>query len=283
MRRPFTAAAVQLCASADRDSNLERARALVHAAAAAGAELVALPEVFAWRGPKDQEIAHAEPITGPTVRWMRALARELRIHLVGGSFLERAGRDARAFNTSLVIGPSGRVLAAYRKIHLFDVDLPGQAPIRESATRKPGRSVVVARTPLATLGLSVCYDLRFPELYRRLVVAGAEVLLVPSAFTETTGRDHWETLLRSRAIENQCFVIAPDQVGRGPTGSCWGHSTIVDPWGRILAVAPDGDGFASAALDPAELERVRRVLPALRHARLSPAKGAGSCGRPTNR
>ncbi len=268
MRRPITAAAVQLCAGTDSAANLAQAESLVRSAAERGAELVVLPEVFAWRGPRDEEHLHGETLSGTTVRWLRGLARELHIHLVAGSILERAPRGGRAFNTSLVIGPQGRILASYRKIHLFDVDIEGAVSVRESDTRRPGRAPVVARTPLATLGLSVCYDLRFPELYRQLAFRGATVLLVPAAFTAFTGRAHWETLLRARAIENQCFVVAPNQTGVGPTGACWGHSAIIDPWGTTLSELGDEPGVAVATLDPAELARVRRSLPALTHVRL---------------
>jgi predicted amidohydrolase len=266
--KPFHAAAIQLCAGPDRDANLGRAEALVREAARRGAHLVALPEVFSWRGPRSQEPDRAEPIPGPTSRWMRGLARGLGIHLLGGSLLERPPHGRRAYNTSLLVAPSGRVLARYRKIHLFDVDIPGAVSVCESATRRPGRAPVAVSTPLGVLGLSICYDVRFPELYRRLVAAGAEVLLVPSAFTAPTGRAHWETLVRSRAIENQCYVIAPDQTGMGPNGECHGHSMIVDPWGRVLDVVESGDGVALARLEPEELARVRRVLPSLTHVRL---------------
>ena len=268
MRRSFLAAAVQLCAGTDRAANLARAEDLTRQAVRGGAELVVLPEVFAWRGPRDEEPRQGEPSGGPTVTWLRGLARELGIHLVGGSFLERVGRGARFYNTSLVIGPSGRILSSYRKIHLFDVDLPGAVTVKESDTRRPGRAPVVAHTALADLGLSVCYDLRFPELYRKLTMAGATVLLVPSAFTAFTGRAHWETLLRARAIENQCFVVAANQTGVGPTGACWGHSMIVDPWGTILDALGDEPGVALARIEPDELARVRRSLPALDHVRL---------------
>ncbi len=275
MRRPFIAAAVQLCAGTDRAKNLAQSEALVRNAAERGAELIVLPEVFAWRGPREEERLQAETLSGATVTWLRGLARELRVHLVAGSILERAARGGRAFNTSLLVGPNGRILASYRKIHLFDVDLPGAVTVRESDTRRPGRTPVLARTPLATLGLSVCYDLRFPELYRQLTFRGATVLLVPAAFTAFTGRAHWETLLRARAIENQCFVVAPNQTGVGPTGACWGHSAIIDPWGTVLAALGDEPGVAVAALDPAELRRVRRSLPALAHVRLLKPRAAG--------
>jgi predicted amidohydrolase len=190
----YLAAAVQMSSGADRAANLARAEVLVREAAGRGASLVVLPEVFAWRGPRGEEAAVAEPIPGPTTAMLAALARSLRIHLCAGSLLERAADETRAYNTSCLFDPQGTLLARYRKVHLFDVELPGRVSVRESATRAPGADVVAVATELGTLGLSVCYDLRFPELYRRLVRAGAEVLLVPSAFTFPTGAAHWEVL-----------------------------------------------------------------------------------------
>jgi deaminated glutathione amidase len=266
----YLAAAVQMSSGADRADNVARATALVRAAAARGARLVVLPEVFAWRGPRDGERASAEPIPGPTTETFAALARECHIHLCMGSVLEAAPDASRPFNTSCLIGPDGSLLARYRKLHLFDVDLPGRVAVAESATRAPGDAVVAVPTPLGTIGLSVCYDLRFPELYRRLVRAGAELLLVPSAFTFPTGAAHWEVLCRARAIENQCYVIAADQTGRSPSGHAdWGDSMIVDPWGRVLARAGDGEGIVVAEIDRAHLARIRRELPCLAHVRLA--------------
>jgi predicted amidohydrolase len=190
--------------------------------------------------------------------------------LCAGSWLEQSPTPGRAFNTSCVFGPDGALLARYRKIHLFDVEMPGQVEVRESATRAPGTDVVVAATPLGTLGLSVCYDLRFPELYRRLVQHGAELLLVPSAFTFPTGAAHWEVLLRARAIENQCWVLAANQTGRSPHGFAdYGNSMVVDPWGVVVARAGDGERVVVAEIDRERLRRIRRELPSLANARLS--------------
>src|SRR6266849_1251723 len=265
----YLAAAVQMSSGADRAANLARAEALVREAAGRRARLVVLPEVFAWRGASAEEAAADEPIPGPTTERLAALARELAIHLCAGSLLERAPGEARAYNTSCLFDPRGELVARYRKLHLFDVDLPGRVSVRESATRAPGAEVIAAPTELGTLGLSVCYDLRFPELYRRLMRAGAEVLLVPSAFTFPTGAAHWEVLCRARAIENQCYVVAPDQAGTSPHGFAdYGESLIVDPWGRVLARAGDGEGVITAEIDRAYLARVRRELPCLAHARL---------------
>jgi predicted amidohydrolase len=268
---PYLAAAVQMASGADREANLHRARALVRDAAGRGARLVVLPEVFAWRGQPGAEGGAAEPIPGPTSEAMARLASELGIHLCAGSFLEAGPGVGRAYNTSCLFDSYGRLVARYRKLHLFDVELPGRVSVRESDARAPGDEVVTAPTELGHLGLSICYDLRFPELYRRLVRAGAEILLVPSAFTFPTGAAHWETLCRARAIENQCYLIAPDQTGQSPHGfGDFGESLIVDPWGRVLARAGDGEGIAIAEIDLAYLARVRRELPCLTHARLLP-------------
>ena len=265
----FLAAAVQMSSGPDRVANLERAEALVREAARRGAALVVLPEVFAWRGPRTAEAGHVEAIPGPTTEIMAALARTCRVHLCAGSILEAIPGEQRAFNTSCLFGPDGSLLARYRKLHLFDVDLPGRVSVRESDSRAPGDEVVAVPAALGTLGLSICYDLRFPELYRRLARAGAEVLLVPSAFTFHTGSAHWDVLCRARAIENQCYVIAPNQTGMSPHGFAgWANSCIVDPWGRVLGRASDGEGVVLAEVDRAYLTRVRRELPCLGHARL---------------
>jgi predicted amidohydrolase len=266
----FLAAVVQMASGPRRDANLERAALLVREAARRGARLVVLPEVFAWRGPRDEEAAHAEPIPGPSTATMAAVARETGVHLLMGSILEQAPGDGRSFNTSCLLSPAGELLARYRKIHLFDVDLPGRVTVRESDVRTPGDQVVVTPTELGAIGLSVCYDLRFPELYRRQVRAGAELLLVPSAFTFTTGSAHWDVLCRARAIENQCYLLAANQTGASPHGFAdFGGSLIVDPWGAVVARATDGEGVALAEIDRGYLTRVRRELPCLTHVRLA--------------
>jgi len=265
----YLAAAVQMAASDDKQANLTEARHWVREAAAQGARLVVLPEVFIWRGPKQRERDSAEPIPGPTSEALSELARERRIYLLGGSILEATPGIDRAFNTSLLFDPGGRIIAKYRKIHLFDVDLANGVSLRESDTRAHGGDVVAVKTELGTLGLSVCYDLRFPELYRGLADQGAHVIFVPSAFTAFTGEAHWETLLRARAIENQAYVIAPDQFGKS-SGSfaCHGHSMIIDPWGNVAARLPNGTGVISAAIDMNHLNKVRADLPALKHRRI---------------
>src|SRR5205809_7022317 len=266
---PYVAAAVQMSSGPDRSVNLAGATELVREAAERGGRLVVIPEVFAWRGHRPQENENAERIPGPTTATLGALARELGIHLCAGSRTESVPGEARPFNTSCLFAPNGELIGRYRKLHLFDVDIPGRVSVRESETRAPGREVVTVPTAVGTLGLSVCYDLRFPELYRRLARGGAEILLVPSAFTFPTGAAHWEVLCRARAIENQCYLVAPDQTGTSPHGFAdWGESLIVDPLGRVLARPADGEGLVMAEIDPAYLARVRRELPALAHVRL---------------
>ncbi len=265
----YLAAAIQMTAGADKLANLERAERLVRVGAARGANLVALPEVFNWRGKRPEQAAAAETLDGESLSLMSRLARELRIHIAAGSITERAGDSARSYNTSVLLGPDGGRIAVYRKIHLFDVDLPGRVTVRESDSKLGGADVVCAETPLGAIGLSICYDLRFPELYRRLAFAGARIIMVPSAFTFPTGEAHWEPLVRVRAIENQAYVIAPAQFGPNLYGySDYGNSMIVDPWGRVLARAADQEGVVVAPIDLEYQDRVRSELPALKHARL---------------
>ena len=266
----FVAAAVQMVASDDKAANLAEAARWVRQAAAQGGRVVALPEVFIWRGNKKLEREFAEPIPGPTSTALGELARELGIFLLGASILESIPASAKAYNTSLLFDPSGNLLASYRKIHLFDVDLANGVSLRESDTREYGDGVVVADTELCKAGLSVCYDLRFPELYRDLAKRGAELIFVPSAFTAYTGQAHWEPLLRARAIENQVYIIAPDQFGKSAKSfETHGHSMIVDPWGKILAELSDGPGVITAEIDLDYLAKVRAELPALHHRRLT--------------
>ncbi len=260
------AAVVQLNSTNDKARNLGAAERLVRAAAADGAELVALPEKWNLLAAGEELLGGVESLDGPSLGAARGWARDLGIHLLAGSIPEQGPAD-KAFNTSVLIGPGGEDLAVYRKIHMFDVDVGGVA-YRESAHEEAGEEIVTAPLAEATVGLSVCYDLRFPELFRILAVRGARLLTVPSAFTATTGRDHWEVLLRARAIENQAFVLAPNQVGEAPPHfSSYGHSMIVDPWGEILVTAPDGECFVSAELDFAVQERVRKSLPSLANRR----------------
>jgi predicted amidohydrolase len=257
------AAAVQLNSNGDKDRNLARAERLVRAAAADGAEFIALPEKWNLLGGGEELVAGAEPLHGPSLNAARGWARDLGIHLLAGSISERGGEGEKASNTSVLIDPQGQDLAVYRKIHMFDVDAGGVS-YRESEFERPGAEPVLAQVAELTAGLTVCYDLRFPELFRILALRGARLIAVPSAFTLATGRDHWEVLLRARAIENQLFVLAPNQVGEAPPHySSFGRSLIVDPWGVVLATAPDEECFVAAELDFATLERVRDQLPSL--------------------
>jgi predicted amidohydrolase len=263
------AAVVQLSSTADAEGNLSRAERWIASAAGAGAELVALPENFPYLRREDSERNPlAQGLDGPIVQFLREQAKRHDIVLAGGTLPEAIPNDERVYNTSVVVDRDGSVRGVYRKIHLFDVAL-SDVGLQESKTVAPGTEIVVAETQVAVLGLSICYDLRFPELYRALISQGARVLLVPSAFTVPTGRDHWEVLLRARAIENQAYVLAAAQYGvHSETRRSYGRSMIIDPWGTVLATVPDGEGFAVAELDLERLERLRRELPALSNRRL---------------
>jgi deaminated glutathione amidase len=262
-------AALQMTSGPDVAANLEQARELLEQAQARGAALAALPENFSFMGLKDSEkrtIAEAEG-KGPAQEFLAATARRLRLWIVGGTVPLAAAADGRVAAASLVYNSDGERVARYDKIHLFDVDIPGRAEsYRESAHVAPGSRATVLDTPVGKLGLSVCYDVRFPELYRHLSAAGAQLLMVPSAFTSPTGRAHWETLLRARAIENLCYVVAPAQSGFHPSGrETYGDSMIVDYWGRVLQRVPRGRGCAVAEVDLARQAGVRETFPALIH------------------
>ena len=262
------AAAVQLQSTPDRDRNLETADRLTRAAAQAGAELIVLPEKWPALGTPEQTIAAAEPLDGPIAQWASAIAGELGVDLVAGSFTEHVPEDSRERNTSLHFGPDGELQATYRKIHMFDVEVGGRV-YKESEHEAPGDEIVLSQTADGTnLGLTICYDVRFPELYRILAVRGAEIVTVPAAFTFATTRDHWEVLLRARAIEGQAFVVAANQIGEHAPGiRSGGRSMIVDPWGVVLATAPDTETFIVAELDLDRQAEIRRTLPSLANRR----------------
>ena len=281
--------AVQMTSTEDVEANLERARELVRQAATSGALLVGLPENFAYLGnDRDHRLAIAEtlpdPGTGPAgmagaasrdeagprpiLGAMQELARATGTWLLLGGFPER-GAANKIRNSAVLLDPAGTVVAVYRKIHLFDVDVPGGRSFRESEAIEPGAAPVVAQTPWGGLGLSICYDLRFPELYRALAAGGARIVTVPSAFTVETGKDHWHVLLRARAIENQVFLLAPAQFGvHGSNRSSYGHALVIDPWGVVLAECGDQEGVALARLDFDYQDRVRSALPVLTHRRV---------------
>jgi predicted amidohydrolase len=262
------AGAVQLNSTEDTDRNLATADRLVREAAGLGAELVVLPEKWSVLGTGEQMAAAAESLDGRSITWARELASELQIDLVAGSIVERVAGRTKSSNTSVHVGPDGQARGVYRKLHMFDVEVEGVV-YAESRNEEPGDEVVVSELADGSrLGMSICYDIRFPELYRTLAARGAEVVAIPSAFTLATTRDHWEVLVRARAIENQCFVIAPNQIGAHPPGNrSGGRSLIVDPWGLVLANAPDTETVVVADLDFANLHDIRRRLPALNHRR----------------
>jgi predicted amidohydrolase len=268
MVRTWKVAAIQLNSTTDVERNVERALARIREAARAGARLIALPENFAYLRAEGSRVDYRQTLDGPLVERFRAEARRLRRYLLLGSIPEGGARARRIHNTSVLIGPRGTVLASYRKMHLFDIDVKGGAVLQESLTVAPGRSPTVAATPLGKLGLSICYDLRFPELYRRMALEGAQVLFVPAAFTAFTGPHHWLPLLRARAIENQCWVVAPAQVGRHSADRrSHGETAIVDPWGKVVARRLRGEGVVAATVDLRALARIRRGLPCLDHVR----------------
>jgi predicted amidohydrolase len=259
------AAAVQLQSTTDTEQNLASAERLVRAAAGDGAELVVLPERLDIRGSTTDYLGGAEPLDGRPVEWARLLARELGIDLVAGSIAERREGHERVSNTSVHVGPDGEVRAVYRKIHMFDIEVEGTV-YRESEHTEPSAEVVLSETANGVgLGLTVCYDLRFPELYRILALRGARIVTVPANFTRITGQAHWEVLLRARAIEDQVFVIAPGQGNLPSTDAdSYGNSMIVDPWGEVLARAPmEGEHVIAADLDLARQEEIRAKLPSL--------------------
>ena len=260
-------ALVQLDAGSDAAANVAVAVSLADVAASDGARLVALPEYLQFRGPDDGYRASARPIPGPWTEPFAEVARRRDTWILVGSLAETSDEPARPYNTSVLIAPDGSIAATYRKIHLFDVAVDDGPVDRESDRVSPGDRVVVADVDGIRLGLSICYDLRFPELYRALAVAGAEVLTVPANFTERTGRDHWEVLLRARAIENGAYVLAPSQIGGPPGQPAFGRSMIVDPWGTIVAQAADRVGIVAAELDLGRVRSIRRQIPALANRR----------------
>jgi predicted amidohydrolase len=263
-------AAVQLNSTADPAANTAVAERLTRAAAADGARLIVLPEKWIAMGSEEEQRAAAQPLDGEAITWARSLARELRVDLVAGSILERVPGQEKLSNTSVHIDPHGEVRAVYRKLHMFDVEVGGRV-YRESEIEQPGEEIVVSETADGVeLGMSICYDLRFPELFRILAVRGARTIALPAAFTLATTRDHWEVLVRARAIENQTFVIAANQVGAHPAGQhSGGRSMIVDPWGVVLAQAPDSECHILAELDLGQQREIRGRLPSLANRRPS--------------
>ncbi len=263
----LSVALVQLDATGDVATNIDAAGALADEAAAGGARLVVLPEYLHYRGPDDGFRASARPIPGPYTEPFAEVARRRNAWILVGSTAETSADPLRPYNTSALIAPDGTIAARYRKVHLFDVAVDRGPLDTESARVTPGDGPVTADVDGATVGLTICYDLRFPELYRALALAGAQILLVPANFTERTGRDHWEVLLRARAIENGAFVLAPAQIGGPPGQPTFGRSMIVDPWGTVIAQAPDAVAIVRAELDLDRVTAVRRQIPVLANRR----------------
>lgn len=256
--------AVQMNSRDDKATNIETALRLIDQAAAEGARLIALPEVWSFLGSDEGSQAAAEPIPGPTIELLAERARRHDVYIHAGSIQERREGDPRMFNTTALIDPRGEIIAKYSKIHMFDVVLDGVAAYQESATVSPGDEIVTADVDGFTIGLTICYDIRFPELYRILALRGADIIFQPAAFTMTTGKDHWEVLIRARAIENTVYMVSPAQVGSYAEGKwCYGRSLIVNPWGTVLATAPDEETVITVTLDRATLDKVRRQVPSL--------------------
>ncbi len=275
------AACIQLNSRDDVAANVRAATDLIERAVAAGARLIVLPETWNYKGSLSGIHSAGETIDGPSTTRMKELAALHGVFILAGSFYERSDRRGRLFNTSVLFGPSGERLAEYRKLHLFDA-VSDTVVYRESDVLRAGDEIVVAEVDGVPLGLSICYDLRFPELYVQLALRGARILAVPAAFTAFTGAAHWHVLLRARAVETGCFVLAADQAGfHTATNECFGHSLIVDPWGRVLAEVEEGAGFCIADLDLAQVGDARRVLPCLEHrrpdvyGRVAPEGGSG--------
>jgi len=265
----LSVALVQTDAGSDPEANVATAAELADEAAAGGARLVALPEYLQYRGGDDGYRASARPIPGPFTTVFSEIARRRDCWILAGSLAESSDDPDRPYNTSSLIAPSGEIVARYRKIHLFDVAVDAGPADVESARVTPGDELVVADIDGVRLGLTICYDLRFAELYRSLSLLGAEVLTVPANFTERTGRDHWEVLLRARAIENGAYVLAPSQINGPPGQPAFGRTMIVDPWGTIVAQAPDRVGIVRADLDTARVASIRRQIPVLANRRPS--------------
>lgn len=263
----FIASAIQLNAKDNVSDNFHEISRLVQAAANDGAQLVVLPEYSNYLS-DDGKVEHAESLNGTSVQKFQELASAYKIFFHCGSFLEKSDEPDRAYNTSILISPTGKILATYRKIHLFDISITGNVEANESKSIKPGTEAKVAVTDLCNIGLTICYDLRFPELFRKLMEKGAQVITVPAAFTLYTGKDHWESLLRARAIENQVYIIAPGQFGIHPNNkACFGNSMIIDPWGTVLARAPEGTGYVLAQIELNREEKIREQIPCLKNRR----------------
>lgn len=262
--RKYQVAVVQMDTQNNKQENLDQMAAYVKESAQKGAKLVVFPEVS---NILSEDPIHAESIPGPTTELMMKLAKENKIWIHTGSLSEKNPDGDRTYNTSVLISPEGEIVATYQKIHNFDMDLPDGSSVRESDRKEPGSNVVTVSTELGHLGFAICYDMRFPELFRLMTLEGAEVIFVPANFTMATGKDHWEPLLRSRAIENGCYIIAPDQVGKKEKYQAYGNSLVIDPWGTVIARASDKPCVILAEIDLDYLEDVRRRNPSVSNRR----------------
>ncbi|MBW4688986.1 MAG: carbon-nitrogen hydrolase family protein [Komarekiella atlantica HA4396-MV6] len=266
--KSYLAAAIQLTSVPDLQKNLAQAEELIDLAVRQGAELVSLPENFSFMGEENDKLGQAEAIARETENFLKKMAQRFQITILGGSFPIPVENTGKVYNTSILIDPNGQELARYYKVHLFDVNVPDGNTYRESSTVVAGKQLppVYFSETLGNLGLSVCYDVRFPELYRHLADKGADVVFIPAAFTAFTGKDHWQVLLQARAIENTCYIIAAAQTGTNyARRQTHGHAMIIDPWGVILADAGEQPGIAIAEIKPTRLEQVRRQMPSLQH------------------
>lgn len=263
--KKFIAAAIQIDSQDNKNQNLTKIEEFIDEAAGRGAKLIGMPEMVNYVGSEEGEFENAEPIPGPTIERLMKKARQHQVWLHCGSIFETIPGEKKLYNTSVLLNPQGEVVAKYRKIHLYDVEVSNGPSVLESRTKKPGTEIVVADTDLAKIGLSICYDMRFPELYRIMTLRGAQVLFVPAEYTLFTGKDHWEPVLRARAIENQCYVIAPGQIGVKPNFQAYGKTLIIDPWGNVIAKSSDKEGFITAEIDMELLAKVRNQIPCLKN------------------
>ena len=267
--KPYLAAAIQMTSKPDLERNLVEAEELIELATCQGAELVGLPENFAFLGKEEDKIVRATEIAEKTTKFLKKMAQKFQITILGGGFPVPVTSDpSKAYNTAVLVAPNGQEIARYQKVHLFDVDVPDGNTYCESTTVMAGKNLPAIHVSehFGNLGLSICYDVRFPELYRHLASKGVDVFFIPAAFTAYTGKDHWQVLLQARAIENTAYVIAPAQTGNHyERRYTHGHAMIIDPWGVILADAGDRPGVAVAEINPIRLQQVRQQMPSLQH------------------
>ena len=265
--RKYKIAVVQMDSQNDKGENMKAACRFIDEAAAEGAKLVSFPEVMNLSGDNVGEGGGHETIPGYTTEILMAKAKEHGIYIHSGSFCEKIPGEERAYNASVIIDPEGKIIAHYRKLHTFDVTLPDGTVCDESARVHPGDDIVTVDTALGKLGMSICYDIRFPELYRLMALEGAQVIFTPASFTMPTGKDHWETILRTRAIENGCYIVAADQIGKKVRFTAYGNSMVVDPWGTVISRAKDQVGITYAEIDLDFLDSIRAKIPSLKNRR----------------